>query len=84
MTDYDGRKKPTFIGEDGGVFCRSCGAFNEPPDKILRVRRAQKSIAGSCMTCTRSHRMVNVISSPTNLEIRLCDKCVKEIRTAKV
>ena len=71
------------IGETGAMICRSCGVYNPAPARILEIRRASKELAGSCMLCTRNHRMVNVVTSPTNTEIRLCDKCVKEIRSAR-
>ena len=75
--------KSKFIGESGAFFCGGCGALNEPPKKILDIRRASTSMVGKCMLCTRDHRMVNVITTPTHYELRLCDKCVKEIRSMR-
>lgn len=52
---------------------------NERP----HISRASITTAGSCMGCPRSHRVVNVLKSINNTEIRLCDKCAKELRSVK-
>ncbi|KKN54363.1 hypothetical protein LCGC14_0593410 [marine sediment metagenome] len=47
------------------------------------VRRSAVIEAGSCMGCnSKGMTKVTKLTSPNNTEIRLCDKCVKEMRNA--
>jgi len=43
-------------------------------------RTVKKAVdAGSCNFCSRPHRDVNVITGESHLEVRLCNKCLKEL-----
>lgn len=59
----------------------NCGidVVNERP----HVSREPIITAGSCMGCSRSHRVVGVLKSTANCEIRLCSKCIKELRSVE-
>ncbi len=53
--------------------------INERPT----IRRMAIIEAGSCMGCnSKGIRKVTKLTSPTGSEIRLCDKCLKEMRNA--
>jgi len=43
-------------------------------------RTVKKAVdAGSCNFCSRNHRDVNVITGESHLEVRFCNKCLKEL-----
>ncbi len=56
----------------------------ESTDDRPTIRRQAIVEAGSCMGCN-SKGMVKItkLTSSNNTEIRLCSKCIKEMRNAK-
>jgi len=43
-------------------------------------RTVKKAVdAGGCNFCNRPHRDVNVVTGESHLEVRFCNKCLKEL-----
>tara|TARA_R110000803_G_scaffold171793_1_gene234691 strand:+ start:207 stop:353 length:147 start_codon:yes stop_codon:yes gene_type:complete len=46
----------------------------------MNSTKKNKVDAGSCNFCTREHDRVNVITGELYLEVRMCDKCLKDLK----
>ena len=46
----------------------------------MNITKKNKIDAGSCNFCTREHDKVNVITGASYIEIRMCNKCLTELK----
>lgn len=48
--------------------------------EIISITQRPRISVGSCMFCTRPHKVVIVCTGSTNFILRACKQCFKEIR----
>ena len=48
-------------------------------DSCITISKSKRETKGSCMMCNRNHTKVNVINGTTGVELRVCNKCLREI-----